>query len=122
MLLKTVNFNKMSIPATYNWNNDTRGDTIPSKTFKPITVDGVDVDLTDVDIRMHVRSSGGSLLAEFTKGNGITLSDTNGFTVEPFKITRYEGKAFYDIEFTFPSGVVKTWIAGEILIVKDITY
>lgn len=112
----------MSTPGVYNWGKQRRGDTIPAKTFKPITLDGVDVDLSDVEIRMQVRSSGYAIICTVVKGSGITLSGTNGFTVQLPKIRNYSGKAIYDIEFTFPNGDVKTWIEGEILIEKDITY
>ena len=111
----------MSIPATYNWDNETRGDTFLAKTFKPITIDSVDVDLTGVVIKMHIQSSGGHLLKELSIGNGIVLDGTNGFTIQTFKVKRYYGVANYDIEFTFTNGDVKTWIAGQILILKDIT-
>ncbi len=112
----------MSKPAIYNWDCETRGDTFPSRTFKPIQVDSVDIDLTDIDIRMMIRSSGGEILHTFIKGAGITLDGTNGFTIEPFRIKRYHGKAVYDIEFTYPNGKVSTLIKGEFDVVKDVTY
>ncbi len=112
----------MSKPAIYNWDCETRGDSFPSRTFKPIKIDDVDIDLTDVDIRMQIRTSGGEILKTFIKGNGITLDGTNGFTVDRFKIKRYHGKAEYDIEFTFDDDIVKTWIKGKVEIIKDVTY
>lgn len=112
----------MSTPGVYNWGNQRRGDTIPAKTFKPITVDSVAVDLTNTDIRMQLRSAGGALVCTVIKGDGIELSGTDGFTVNLPKIRNYEGKAFYDIEFIFSDGTVKTWIEGEITIIKDTTY
>lgn len=111
----------MSIPATYNWDNETRGDSFPARTFGPILVDDVELDLSDVEIRMQIRSSGNELLKEMEKGYGIVLSGTDKFTVQSFIIKTYQGKAYYDIEFTLSDGKVKTWIAGEFTVIKDIT-
>lgn len=110
----------MSRPATYDWPNDTKGDTIRSKTFSPVTVDTNPIDFTGVAICMQIRDTGSFLLKTLEIGSGITLVGTDGFTVEEF-ILDFEGTAQYDIEFTFPGNVVKTWIKGTIKIEKDIT-
>lgn len=111
----------MSTPATYDWKNQTKGDTIRSKTFQPITVDSVPIDLTGVGICMQLRDPAGHLKKTMEIGSGITLVGTDGFRIEEFKLDDFYGVLLYDIEFIFTGDVVKTWIKGKITIEKDIT-
>jgi hypothetical protein len=55
---------------------------------------------------------------------GITVVDApNGiFTIDSRIVDLPVGTYKYDIQFTFPSGVVKTYVAGTMTIKEEITY
>jgi hypothetical protein len=109
-------------PAQYNvkiWRNDTWG-----QTFAILSND-VAVDLTGSTIVIQVRESASSstaLLTLSTTESTITITGTSHNQVTLNKVvTIPAGTYTYDMNVTFPSGVVKTYIWGTFIVQEDIT-
>ena len=83
-------------------------------------------DLTGATIRTQFRRGGKSAKAEkeLTTGAGITVEDeVNGvFVWDPFIMNLAVATYYYDVEITFATGEVKTYIEGTIDIIQDTSY
>jgi len=87
----------------------------------------VPIDLTDCTIKSKFRygSSCGGTFKEFTNGSGIEITDAvNGIVtiLENTVINWNTGEWHFDVEITFPTGVVKTYLTGVLEICNDITH
>jgi len=115
------------IAAVYNISDHTRGDTFDGIVFKIYSrVDGVKtaVDLTDSTVKIQFRKENtDALVKTVTDGDGITITDAeNGvIRVHSFIVTFAPGLYLYDVQITFPSGDVKTYIKGSFNILNDST-
>ena len=103
-----------------------KGDTFDEVAFS-IKINNIAVNLTGATIKMQLKKNDNltipilSLTSVASAGITIT-SSTNGLfkinsqiiDIEPFNYV-------YDIQFTLASGVVKTYVSGNFIIVKDIT-
>ena len=107
-------------PFEFTISDVLKGDTINAITINDIQQDETPVDLSNVNIKMHVRNAGDTLMYSAEKGNGITLNGINSITVEPF-IVKNVGLMKADIQFTFPDGVVRTWFYYTFKVCKDLT-
>lgn len=110
-------------PATANYSAHVRGDTINERIFtltKTLDLVETPIDLTNSDIKAGFRLHNNSELKEL--GNGITMVDA---TLGKFKIDSFTlpkaGTWGYDVQITFPSGLIKTWVKGTIPIENDVT-
>lgn len=109
-------------PAQYNikiWRNDTW-----SQTFA-ILADTTPVDLTGCTIVIQVRPTASSsevaLELNTTEGSiSIGGVDTNQITLNKI-VDVPAGSYVYDMNVTFPSGEVKTYIWGNFIVQEDIT-
>lgn len=111
------------IPGTYNYGNQYRGDTLNSIQFT-LTTNSLPLDLTDISIKCQFRLPfKGKTVKEISVGEGIIVSNPESgiFNIEPFIVTWDAGLYMYDIEFSYPSGVIKTYIKGTINIISDQT-
>ena len=102
-----------------------RGDTFAEVPFQ-INKDGIPLDLTGAIIHMQLRKSPGStvyLNLTSVANAGITIiSALNGsFKINEMILNLEANVYLYDIEITFPSGEVKTWISGQFTVINDIT-
>ena len=102
-----------------------RGDTFAEVPFQ-INKDGIPLDLTGAIIHMQLRKSPGStvyLNLTSVASAGITIiSAVNGsFKINEMILNLEANVYLYDIEITFPSGEVKTWISGQFTVINDIT-
>jgi len=109
-------------PAQYNvqiWRNDTW-----SQVFT-ITSNSVPVSLLGCTIVIQVRktASASSIdLSLSTTDSSITIGGTNNNQITLKKIVNIAaGNYLYDMNVTFPSGIVKTYIWGSFLVQEDIT-
>ncbi len=109
-------------PAQYNiqiWRNDSW-----MQTFA-ITADNVAVNLTGSTIEIQVRKTANATVADLTLktgGNGITISGANNNQIVLNKVVNIPaGNYLYDMNVTFPSGLVKTYVWGTFLVQEDIT-
>ena len=109
-------------PAQYNvkiWRNDTW-----SQTFA-ILADVTPVDLSGSTILIQVRPTPTSASVELTlstANSSISLGgvDRNQITLNK-KVEVAAGSYVYDMNVTFPSGEVKTYIWGNFIVQEDIT-
>ena len=109
-------------PAQYNiqiWRNDSW-----MQTFA-ITADNIAVNLTGSTIEIQVRKTANASVAELTLktgGNGITISGASNNQIVLNKVVNIAaGNYLYDMNVTFPSGLVKTYVWGTFLVQEDIT-
>lgn len=118
----------MAYQQTYNFPAAIRGDTYNDVEFIVNTKVGLVItpkDLTGCKIRMWI-------VNKTTKATAMDLTTLNGkivitdavagkfkvvFGVVNIPIETYN----YDIEITFTSGVIKTWIKGAFFVTNDIT-
>jgi hypothetical protein len=108
-------------PAQYNiqlWRNDSW-----VQTFS-ITANNVAVNLTGCTIVIQVRKTAFATTADLTlsNGDGVTISGASFNQIVLNKVVNIAaGNYLYDINVTFPSGVVKTYVWGTFLVQEDIT-
>jgi hypothetical protein len=116
----------MSVAATVQIDNQYKGDTYDGVQFTLLnTEDSSPIDLTGAAIKIQFRydSKIGTVQKEINIGSGVTVSDAiNGiFSIDPFLIDWKPDTYFFDIQMTFPNGVVRTYIQGTIKVIQDIT-
>ena len=113
----------MANPSVVNIDNHYKGDTYDGIQYTLLNAsDSSPIDLTSATIKAQFRFSSitGSIIKEITEISGITVTDAaNG--VFAFIIDWAFGIYYYDIEVTFVSGVVKTFVQGRIKITQDVT-
>lgn len=91
-----------------------------------VTINGVALDLTDVDINAYFRfgSKTGCKVHKFGVGNGIVKTDAvNGeFSLLEDVILNWDaGNWYFDVEFTYLDGRVKTYFSDILIITQDVT-
>tara|TARA_R110000868_G_scaffold4583_3_gene28695 strand:+ start:1842 stop:2174 length:333 start_codon:yes stop_codon:yes gene_type:complete len=102
-----------------------RGDTFAEVPFQ-INKDGIPLNLTGAIIHMQLRKSpGGTVYLNLTSVSnlGITMTSAldGAFKINEMILNLEANVYLYDIEITFPSGEVKTWISGQFTVTNDIT-
>jgi hypothetical protein len=108
-------------PAQYNvqlWRNDTWAQTFA------ITANDVAVDLSGSTILIQVRTKPTStdVVLSLVTGTSITIGGVGKNEITLNKIVNIAaGNYVYDMNVTFPSGLVKTYIWGTFLEQEDIT-
>ena len=102
-----------------------RGDTWPGITYLTITNICVPISLSGALIKMQLREDLDAPVAlELSTANGlITITNplSGVFSIPPQIINIPFGTYNYDIQVTFPTGIVTTYIAGTWQITPDIT-
>lgn len=102
-----------------------KGDTFDGVQFQ-IKVDAAPLDLTGCQIRMQIRNDyGGRVYLDLRSisADQIIITDAvNGiFRIVP-RIIDLDAKTYkYDIQITFPSGEIRTWIEGLFTVINDVT-
>ena len=85
----------------------------------------IPIDLTNVAIKMEIRQSttAKNYLKQFIVDSGITKTDAaNGvFGIDAFIADLPATNYFYDLQFTYNSGVVATYLKGKITVVNEVT-
>ena len=109
-------------PAQYNiqlWRNDSWVQTFA------ITAENVPVNLTGSTITIQVRKTANATAVDLslsTGGLGITIAGASNNQIVLNKVVNIAaGNYLYDMNVTFPSGVVKTYVWGTFLVQEDIT-
>jgi len=107
----------------FNFGTYTRGDTYESEETFTIKEDGVVKDLTGAIIRMMMRDKSGYLKKQFETGDGITIQPGNQtFKIDQFNLDMPAGIYQSDLEVTWPSGVITTYIKGTWVLQQDQTH
>lgn len=80
------------------------------------------VDLTDAEAKAQIRSTedSGAVMAEFDvehddEGGTVTLS------LGPVATTALVSNGVWDVQLTYPDGTVKTYLHGNMSLVKEVT-
>lgn len=113
------------IPAKYNFPDQYKGDTFDGIQFT-LRINGSSlsyVDLTGASIKCSFKGPRGPVIKTITNGDGINIINASGgkFEIEPFILDWEQNVYNYDIQITFPSGEIKTYIKGYVNIVIDTT-
>jgi hypothetical protein len=108
---------------TYNIPRHRRGDTWDGINNISITQNGVPVNLTNASVKMEFRQGIDTPVAMTfsTANSGITITSVSSVRVMPRLIEVPFSTYKYDLQVTFSTGVVKTYISGEWPIIADIT-
>lgn len=110
------------IPGIYNikaYRNDTM-----QYTFTITDADDNAISLANAAVKMEVRKEpDGEIVMTLTEGDGISVTGANSNVINVSKLVdiNYCGNLFYDIQATFSSGVVSTYVKGLFIVFKDIT-
>jgi hypothetical protein len=113
-------------PIQYNFKEQYSGDTFNGLRItatRTISGNTSPIDLTNVAIKMDIKSLNvDTPLLSLTIGEGITLTDAlNGiFTIDRFVVPKV-GVHNYDIQFTYQSGDIKTYVKGIFPVENDTT-
>lgn len=111
------------IPGYYNiraYRNDTL-----QRTFTIVDANDNPISLANADVKMQIRKQPDSaVLMELTEGNGLTVSGGGNNVINLSKVIDIDecGNYMYDLQATFTSGVVSTYVAGSFNVIKDITH
>jgi hypothetical protein len=109
---------------TYNFPDHYKGDTFEGKVFS-ILINGTPANLNGASIKMDLRKNSKEttpLTLRLVTGSGITILGNGSFQIDPQVIDIPAEEYVYDIQITFLSGDVKTWVGGTWKILQDITH
>jgi hypothetical protein len=110
---------------TYNIPSHRRGDTWDGINSITISVNGSPINLTGASVKMEFRQSLDSpvVLTLSTTDNSIIVTNAAGgvISIPAKKIEIPFAKYLYDLQVTYSSGVVKTYMSGTWEITPDIT-
>ena len=110
------------IPGIFNieaYRNDTM-----TYTITITDENGAAVNLSTAAVKMDIKTRpDGDLLLALTEGDGITISGGSSNIIVLNKVINITdcGSYYYDIQATFASGVVSTYLRGAFTVIKDIT-
>jgi len=99
-----------------------RGDTL-QLTFTITDGSNVAIDLSTAAVLMQVRTHpDGELKMTFAEGDGLTVGGAGNNVVTVSKVVALDGCAYqYDLQATFATGVVVTYVRGAFIVTEDIT-
>lgn len=110
----------------YNFADKVKGDTLEPITFT-VTVNAAPLNLTNCTILIQFKKQP-CLAYDYQMGSsvaigGVTITDAvNGeFRIDEQVLNWKAAKYYYDIQFTWTDGTVKTYIGGTIEIKQDVT-
>ena len=103
-----------------------KNDTFSAVEFTYLDAIGDPIDLTGTAIRIQFRyrSKTGAIVKDIEVGTGITLTDpTNGvFEIDEFTPVDWAVDTYYyDVEVTFITGKIKTYVWGMVKVIQDVT-
>jgi hypothetical protein len=97
-----------------NFTDCLKGDSFGAKTVN------ISIDITNITLRCQFRKS--SKTGDLMKEAVITKVTANQFIIGDF-IVDWEADLtyYYDVQFTYPSGKVKTYFGGSFKVIQDVT-
>lgn len=111
-------------PGVYTMEPVVLNDSVNEKTIG-LKDNGVAINLTGCSIKMDFKRNPGYDYDKrlSTENGGITVSNPTGgeFTINEFTANLQPGKYLFDIQFTFPSGTIKTYINGTLEVLSEVT-
>lgn len=113
------------IPGNYNFPPQYRGDTFDAVVMNiKDRATQIGIDISGATIKCQFREPfNGKIIQELTDGNGVTILDAvNGqIMIDEFEITWNAGVYNYDIQVTFNTGTIKTYVKGTVSVEGDTT-
>lgn len=104
-----------TMPGAFDWPEQYAGDTAPEQIFK-LQMDGAPISLVGATVKMQARKPCGTIVLDLTSATdiGITITDASGgeFCIGGYLNPDVEAALSYDIEVTFPTGRVTTYLKG----------
>jgi len=110
------------IPGNYNiqaYRNDTL-----LKTITITDANGSPVSLATAAVVMQVKTKpDGDLLMTLSEGDGLTVSGAGNNIITVSKVVSIDecGTYYYDVQASYASGIVSTYLRGAFNVIKDIT-
>lgn len=122
-----------SLVGGFNWSAQVDGDTLELTDINFLDNLDVAIDMTtvsSVDMKVRKGSEKGKLIATLSIGAGIKWIDQSqgqiriSDTDDLIQIGDWAGAGdyYYDIQFTYSTGIVRTYLKGKIPVIKDTTY
>jgi len=102
-----------------------KGDTF-NGLFITVNINGVPLDLTDVEISVHFRfnSKTSCDVHKYSVGSGIIITDATAgkFSLLADTVLNWKvGKWYFDVQFTLEDGSIKTYYSDILTITQDVT-
>lgn len=101
-----------------------RGDTW-QRAWMITSADGAPVDLAGASARLHVRDAAGSLVAEASTVDGrLIITPAAGridLTMPAVAMQLVPGSYRFDLEVTYPGGLVRTYEQATLVVLEDIS-
>lgn len=100
-----------------------RGDTL-QRTITLLDSSSQPIDLSTAAVKIEVRTKpDGDIKLTMTEGDGITVGGAGNNIISISKVVSITDACalYYDLQATFSSGVVSTYLKGNFNVVKDIT-
>jgi len=99
------------------WRNDTW-----QQVFT-LLADTTPISLVGATVYIQVRKGcGGTLALTLTNGSGVTIGGANNNQITVNKLVNIDkGNYVYDLQVTFTSTVVKTYLEGDFIVYDDVT-
>jgi len=99
------------------WRNDTW-----QQVFT-LLADTTPINLSGATVYIQVRKGcGGTLALTLTNGSGVTIGGANNNQITVNKLVNIDkGNYVYDLQVTFTSTVVKTYLEGDFIVYDDVT-
>lgn len=82
------------------------------------------ISLASADVKMQIRNRpDGDILQTLTEGDGITIGGAGNNVITISKVIGIQdgGNYAYDLQSTFASGVVTTYVRGNFILFEDVT-
>lgn len=88
-----------------------------------LTLDSTPIDLSTADVKIQLVSGcSDTVVLTLTEGNGITVGGASNNSIIINRVINLDaGDYKYDLQVTFNSGIVKTYLWGEFSVTDDIT-
>jgi len=108
---------------TYDIPPHRRGDTWDGINSITISINNAPIVLSGASVKMEFRQDIDAPVAMTfsTENSGIVILNANTIRLMPRKIEVPFATYYYDLQVTYPTGIVKTYMAGTWPIVADIT-
>ena len=122
-----------ALVGDFNWSTQVDGDTLELTDINFYDSDNLPIDMStvsSVDMKVRKGSEKGKLVDTLAIGTGIKwvsqatgklrISDTDDLV----QIGDWTGAGdyYYDIQFTYSTGIIRTYLKGKIPVIKDSTY
>jgi hypothetical protein len=113
----------MSYTKTYNFKDHKRGDTLKEIEFQvEINDQPLDFDnIAAINCQFRLRSPKGQVVHTATIDDGITITGPGAFKIDGFLLDFPPVIMYYDIEFVFTDGTVRTYVEGTLKLTQDTT-